>query len=234
MTVLLEVGGLAGGYPGVRVFEGVSLSVSSGEILTILGANGSGKSALFQTLQGFLQPHAGTIRFKQRPIHNLPAEARAAAGIILVSDRRWLWPDLSVSDHVRLGAFRRSARPQWRTRARALRELFPTLWGRPGLRPERLSGGLQQQLTLARCGMAKPSMWLLDDPLQGLDDASRARVMGWIRSAAADGAGVIATGQTIRALLELGHRAMLLEQGRLHPVAIDGGALRDPRVLNLL
>jgi branched-chain amino acid transport system ATP-binding protein len=234
MTVLLEVAGLAGGYPGVRVFEGVRLSVSSGEILTIVGANGSGKSALLQTLQGFLQPHAGTIRFQERPVQHLPAEARAAAGIILVSDRRWLWPDLSVSDHVRLGAFRRSARPQWRARARALRQLFPTLWERPGLRPARLSGGLQQQLTLARFGMAKPSLWLLDDPLQGLDDATRARVIGWIRSAAADGAGVIATGQTIRALLELGHRAMLLEQGRLHPVAIDGDALRDPRVLNLL
>ena len=234
MTALLEVRGLAGGYPGIRVFEGVSLSVSSGEILTILGANGSGKSALLQTLQGFLQPHAGTIRFQQRPVQHLPAEARAAAGTILVSDRRWLWPDLSVSDHVRLGAFRRSARPQWRARVRALRQLFPTLWERPGLRPARLSGGLQQQLALARFGMAKPSLWLLDDPVQGLDDGTRVRVLDWIRSAATDGAGVIATGQTIQALLELGHRAMLLQQGRLHPLAMDGDALRDPRVLSLL
>ncbi len=234
MTALLEVKGLAGGYPGIRVFESVSLSVSSGEILTILGANGSGKSTLLQALQGFLKTQAGTILFEGRPVQHLPAEARAAAGIILVSDRRWLWPDLSVREHLRLGAFRRSARPQWRSRLRAVHQLFPTLPERAGVRPAALSGGVQQQLTLARFAMAKPLMWLLDDPMQGLDDATRMRVRQWIRSAAADGAGVIATGQTIRALLELGHRAMLLEQGRLHPLAIDGDALRDPRVLSLL
>jgi energy-coupling factor transport system ATP-binding protein len=82
--------------------------------------------------------------------------------------------------------------------------------------------------------MAKPSMWLLDDPLQGLDDATRARVMGWIRSAAAEEAAVIVTGQTIQALLELGHRAMLVQEGTLQPLAPGGDALHDPRVLSLL
>ncbi len=234
MTALLEVRGLVGGYPGIRVFESVSLTVASGEILTILGANGSGKSALLQTLQGLLKAHAGTILFEGRPVQHLPAEARAAGGIILVSDRRWLWPDLSVREHLRLGAFRRGARSQWRSRLRAVYQLFPTLSERAGVRPAALSGGLQQQLTLARFAMAKPRMWLLDDPVQGLDDGTRVRVLHWIRAAAADGAGVIATGQTVRALLELGHRSMLLERGRLHPLAIDGDALRDPRVLSLL
>ncbi len=234
MIARLEVHDLAGGYPGVHVFSGVSFAVDAGNVLTILGANGSGKSALLQTLQGVLRHRTGAIVLAGRPVQQLAAEARAAAGMALVSDQRWLWPDVSVREHLRLGAFRRSVRPGRRSRALELYQLFPGLPARRRARPPRLSGGLQQQLVLARLGMSIPRVWLLDDPLQGLDDLIKPRVLDWIRNAAAGGAAIVVAGQHIRALLELATQAMFLQRGRLArlPAGVDG--LRDPRISELL
>lgn len=230
----LEARDLTGGYPGVTVFSDVSFSVGSGEILTILGANGSGKSALLETLQGLLGTGRGAILLDGEPVHDLPPEARAARGISLVSDRRRLWREMTVHEHLRVGAYRRAARRGWRLRATSLQELFPALLSRRGARPGHLSGGVQQQLALARFGMASPCVWLLDDPLRGLDDAAVGRVLDWIRGAAAGGAAVILTGQHIRALLGAATAAMFLEQGSLSPLPVGAEGLRDPRVRGLL
>jgi branched-chain amino acid transport system ATP-binding protein len=234
MTPRLQVVDLAGGYPGIRVFSAVTFHVAAGEVLTILGANGSGKSALLQTLQGLLAPTAGRILLDGRPVQGLPAEARAAAGMCLVADRRWLWPDITVREHLRVGAFRAAARAGWRQRAREVGELFPALPTRRRARPGRLSGGQQQQLALARFAMARAQVWLLDDPLQGLDAAARQRVLAWIRAAATGGATVIVTGQHIAALLELGSRALILRHGSAEPLPSGREALDDARVRALL
>ncbi len=234
MTPALRVDGLCGGYPRLRVFSDVRLGVDHGEIVSLLGANGSGKSALLQTVQGLLTAEAGAILLEGRRIERLSPEERADAGMILVSDRRWLWPDMRLREHLWLGAFRRRARPDWRGRMAELRPLFPQALERPRVRPSRLSGGLQQQVTLARFAMASPRVWLLDDPLQGLDDITRVRVLGWIRSAAAAGAAVIVTGQHVRELVEISDRAMLLWQGTLVAAGQGGDAPRDARVRELL
>lgn len=232
--VRLDVRGLSGGYPGVTVFSEVSFSVVTGEILTILGANGCGKSALLETLQGLLETSRGTILLDGEPVHDLPPEARAARGISLVSDRRRLWREMTVHEHLRVGAYRRAARRGWRLRATSLQELFPALPSRRGARPGHLSGGVQQQLALARFGMSSPRVWLLDDPLRGLDDAVAARVLDWIRTAAAGGSAVVLTGQHVRALLGAATTAMFLEQGSLSPLPVGDGGLSDPRVRHLL
>lgn len=234
MTALLQVRELAGGYPGLDVFSRVSFSVDAGEILTILGANGSGKSALLQTLQGLLQSKGGSILLDGRPVHHLPPEARASLGISLISDRRWLWNDMTVVEHLRVGAFRSAARPGWRRRALALGEVFATLPALRARRPARLSGGLQQQLALARFGMSCPRVWLLDDPLQGLDEVVTTRLLDWIRESAGTGAAVIVTGQHVRLLLDLGDKVMFLQQGTLAPLPTGAEGLRDPRVRALL
>lgn len=231
MKTQLETLGLTGGYPGITVFSDVSFSVRSGEILTIVGANGSGKSALLETLQGLLPVGGGTILLDGSPVHDDPPERRAARGLILVSDRRRLWEEMTVGEHLRLGAFRAPARTGWRARATAIAELFAALASRRRARPPHLSGGLQQQLALARFAMGSPRVWLLDDPLQGLDDATRDAVLEWIRTAAQEGAAVVVTGQHVRALLELATRAMFLESGRLTEIA---GGLDDARVRRIL
>ncbi|MGE5344529.1 MAG: ATP-binding cassette domain-containing protein [Acidithiobacillales bacterium] len=230
----LEARDLAGGYPGVSVFSGASFSVESGEILTVLGANGSGKSALLETLQGLLESAGGSILLEGEPVEDLPPEVRARRGMILLSDRRRLWSDMTVGEHLRVGAFRPEARPGWRRRAAELAGLFTGLAGRRGALPAHLSGGLQQQLALARLGMARPRVWLLDDPLQGLDDATRGRVLEWIRGAAASGAAVILTGQHIAPLLGLARKALFLESGSLTPLPAGAEGLQDPRVRRLL
>jgi branched-chain amino acid transport system ATP-binding protein len=225
---------LTGGYPGVTVFSRVSFSVESGELLTILGANGSGKSALLETLQGLLEHRAGAILLDGEPVQDLAPEARAARGMSLVSDRRRLFRDMTVHEHLRVGAFRSAARPGWRRRALELHDLFAGLVGRRGARPARLSGGLQQQLALARFGMSSPRVWLLDDPLQGLDEEMSRRVLDWIRQAAGGGAAVILTGQHIRALLGVAKKAMFLEGGSLSAIPAGVEGLSDPRVRRLL
>jgi branched-chain amino acid transport system ATP-binding protein len=230
----LEVRDLTGGYPGVTVFSEVGFSVASGEILTILGANGSGKSALLETLQGLLERSRGAILLDGEPVQDLPPEERAARGMSLVSDRRRLWREMTVHEHLRVGAYRRAARRGWRGRALSLQELFPALPSRRGARPGHLSGGLQQQLALARFGMSSPRIWLLDDPLRGLDEAATGRVLDWIRESAGGGAAIVLTGQNVQALLGVATVAMFLEEGSLSALPADADALRDPRVCGLL
>jgi len=234
MRARLETRDLSGGYPGVTVFSDVDLSVAPGEILTILGANGSGKSALLETLQGLLKRVRGEILLDGEPVQDLPPEARASRGMSLTSDRRRLWREMTVSEHLRVGAYRRAARSGWRRRALSFQDLFPALLSRRQARPGQLSGGLQQQLALARFGMSSPRVWLLDDPLQGLDVASSGRVLGWIREEAGKGAAVILTGQHVQALLGVATEAMFLEGGSLSPLPAGEGGLSDPRVRTLL
>ncbi len=234
MTARLEVRDLSGGYPGVTVFSGLGFTVSSGEILTILGANGSGKSALLETLQGLLEVRGGEILLDGEAVQELPAEARAVRGMSLVSDRRRLWREMTVSENLRVGAYRKEARGGWRDRARSLRALFPAIPSRRRSRPSELSGGVQQQLALARFGMSSPRVWLLDDPLRGLDEGTTGRVLDWIRGAAAGGAAVVLTGQNIRSLLGAATKAMFLEDGSLAEIPAGSVGLQDRRVRGLL
>lgn len=234
MTARLSVQDLAGGYPGVAVFSGARFTLEPGEILTVLGGNGSGKSALLQTVQGLLARSAGVILLDGEAVQDLAPEARAARGMSLVSDRRWLWKEMTVREHLRVGAYRSAARPGWRRRARSLADLFGGLPERHLAHPTRLSGGVQQQLALARFGMSTPRVWLLDDPLQGLDEVTKGRVLDWILRAAGEGAAVVLTGQHIRALLGVATKALFLEDGSLTPVAPGAAGLEDPRVRGLL
>ncbi len=234
MNARLETRELTGGYPGVSVFSDVGLSVEPGEVLTILGANGSGKSALLETLQGLLHPRHGAILLDGEPVQDLPPEVRAARGMSLVSDRRRLWKEMTVREHLRVGAYRRAARGGWRRREAFFRNLFPALSGKRGARPGQLSSGLQQQLALARFGMSSPRVWLLDDPLRGLDESASRRALEWIRDSAGGGAAVVLTGQNVPALLGVATKAMLLEESRLSPIPSGADGLRDPRVRRLL
>jgi len=234
MRARLEAHDLTGGYTGVTVFSGATFFVESGELLTIVGANGSGKSTLLETLQGLLERRSGVVLLDGEPVQDLAPEARAARGMILLSDLRRLWKEMTVDEHLRIGAFRAAARSGWRRRALELRGLFTDLPARRGARPNQLSGGVQQQLALARFGMSSPRVWLLDDPLAGLDELMTDRVLDWIRRAAKSGEAVILTGQQIRAHLGVATKAMFLEGGSLTALPVGAEGLRDPRVGRLL
>jgi branched-chain amino acid transport system ATP-binding protein len=225
---------LSGGFPGVTVFAEVSFSVEPGEIALIVGANGSGKSALLATLQGLLEASAGSIILDGAAVETLPPEVRAARGMILLSDRRWLWSEMTVDQHLRAGAFRAEARPGWRGRAAGFRGFFTSLSLAGRARPRQLSGGARQELALARFGMALPRIWLLDDPLSGLDSAAAARALDWVRDAGRAGASILLTGQHIREFLGVATKAMFLEGGRLSPLSAGVAGLEDPRVRKLL
>ena len=176
----------------------------------------------------------GEVLLDGESVQDLAPEARAARGMSLVSDRRRLFRNMTVDEHLRVGAFRAAARRGWRRRTLEVRGLFTGLTLHRDARPAGLSGGLQQQLALARFGMSSSRVWLLDDPLQGLDEEMTVRVLGWIRTAAGAGAAVILTGQHIRALLGVATKAMFLEGGALSELPAGLKGLADPRVRQLL
>lgn len=234
MTARLVARDLTGGYPDMTVFSGATFSVESGEILTVLGANGSGKSALLETLQGLLPHRGGAVLLDGVRVEDLAPEVRAARGMCLVSDRRRLFRDMTLDEHFRVGAYRAEARRGWRRRAQEVHGTFAGLARHRSARPAGLSGGLQQQLVLARFAMSSPRVWLLDDPLQGLDGETAGRVLDWIRTAASAGAAVILTGQHIRALLGMATKAMFLEGGFLSAIPAGAEGFTDPRVNQLI
>ena len=235
VTARLVARELAGGYPGVTVFSKASFSVESGEILTVLGANGSGKSALLETLQGLLANRGGAVLLDGESVQDLAPEGPRGT-----RDESGLRPAPALQGHDGRRASSVSVRfaPRLGEAGAAARSkfagLFTGLTRHRGARPAGLSGGLQQQLALARFAMSSPRVWLLDDPLQGLDEEMTGRVLDWIRAAAGAGAAVMLTGQHVRALLGVATKAMFLEGGSLSAIPAGAEGLSDPRVSQLL
>jgi branched-chain amino acid transport system ATP-binding protein len=163
---MLEVAGLQAGYSGVGVLRGVDLRVSGGELVAVLGANGAGKSTLMRALSGLLRPVSGSILFVGREVMRLEAHELAKGGLVLVPEGRQVFPELTVVDNLRLGAYTRGdAAPD---EIEAMLARFPKLAARRGHRAGLLSGGEQQMLAIARGLIARPKVLLLDEPSLGL------------------------------------------------------------------
>jgi branched-chain amino acid transport system ATP-binding protein len=163
---LLAIEGLEAGYANKPILLGVSFAVQQGEVVVLLGANGSGKSTVLNAISGFVRPSAGRIRFAGRDIAGLPPHRVFACGIAQVSQARDLFPDMTVEDNLRLGAARRGGDV-----ATILKEViaaFPRLVERRDQRVRTMSGGEQQMVAIARALMARPSLLLLDEPSGGL------------------------------------------------------------------
>ena len=162
----LSVRALASGYGGAPVLRGVSLDVNSGELVAMLGANGAGKSTLMRSLSGLLRPVAGQILLLGREVSRFAAHQVAGAGLVLVPEGRQVFPELTVEDNIRLGAYmRRDYKP---ADVDTMLKRFPMIERRRGNRAGLLSGGEQQMLAIARGLMAKPRVLLLDEPSLGL------------------------------------------------------------------
>lgn len=162
----LTVGALAAGYGGASVLRGVSLQVNSGELVAILGANGTGKSTLMRALSGLLRPVIGQILLLGHEVSGFAAHDVAGAGLVLVPEGRQVFPELSVEDNIRLGAHtRRDFQP---AEVDAMLSRFPMIERRRANRAGLLSGGEEQMLAIARGLMAKPRVLLLDEPSLGL------------------------------------------------------------------
>ena len=212
-TPRLDVRDLAAGYGAVNVLKGVALTLSAGEVVAVLGANGAGKSTLMKAFSGLLRPVSGAIAFDGADIAAQPAFRVARAGLVLVPEGRQVFPELSVHDNVRLGAYAR--RDVTRAEVDAMIERFPSLVRRRDQRAGLLSGGEQQMLAIARGLIANPKVLLLDEPSLGLAPAMIGdlyRVLAELRD---QGMTILLVDQMAALALAIADRGYVMESGAL-------------------
>ena len=226
---MLSVENVRSAYGRIEVLHGVTLHVDAGEIVTLIGANGAGKTTLMHAVSGVQPITGGTIRFEGRPIEQLPAHARVAAGISQVPEGRQVFDPLSVLDNLRLGAWSRRSGHLREDIAR-VRLLFPmleALWEKPA---GTLSGGQQQMLAIGRALMARPRLLLLDEPSMGLAPNLVDHVLAVIRSLKDEGLTILLVEQNAGAALAIADRAYVLETGRIALNGNAGDVQNDQRV----
>ncbi|MEX0921324.1 MAG: ABC transporter ATP-binding protein [Rhodovibrionaceae bacterium] len=227
---MLEVSGLEAGYGEVHVLEGIDLAVEEGSITAVIGSNGAGKTTLMRALSGLLVPKRGTIRFAGEEITVWKPSQRVERGLVLVPEGRLIFPDLSVADTLRLGAYGKQARAGWRERLGEIYELFPRLAERRHTRGGSLSGGEQQMLALGRGLMSCPKLLLLDEPSLGLAPVMARHVFDAIRRISESGITVCLVEQDVHATLELADYGYVLENGRVAAQDSGSALLASPRI----
>jgi branched-chain amino acid transport system ATP-binding protein len=230
---LLEIDRLHVKYGNVEALHGISLDVSQGEIVTILGANGAGKSTTLRAISGLLKPAGGEIRFDGRPAQAIPAHERVRMGIAQSPEGRRVFGTLTVRENLGLGAFTRKDAAEIAETAAWIYRLFPVLEKRRDQLAGTLSGGEQQMLAIGRALMAKPRVLLLDEPSLGLAPLLVKAIFQTIREInQATGVTVVLVEQNARAALKLAHRGYVMEVGR---IVLEGSAqalIEDPKVQN--
>jgi ABC-type branched-subunit amino acid transport system ATPase component/ABC-type branched-subunit amino acid transport system permease subunit len=212
-TPLLEVAALSAGYGAEPVLRAIELRVREHEMVAVLGANGAGKTTLMRALAGLLRPVGGNIGFAGAELARVPAHRIVARGVVLVPEGRQVFPELTVLDNIRLGAFLRGGAPAGEVEAMLAR--FPRLRARLASRAGLLSGGEQQMLAIARGLMAKPKLLLLDEPSLGLAPAVINDLFGVLDRLRAEDATILLVDQMAGLALALADRAYVMESGRI-------------------
>ncbi|MGE0723018.1 MAG: ABC transporter ATP-binding protein [Alphaproteobacteria bacterium] len=212
---MLEVEGLDVRYGDVQVLWDVSLTVGPGEIVAVMGPNGSGKSTILKAIIGLVRAARGRIALDGRDIAGTPTHAMAGIGVSLVLERRRLFPQMTVLENVRMGAFHAAARGRERERLEWVEDLFPILRERRGQLAGRMSGGEQQMVAIARGLMSGPRLLMMDEPFLGLAPRIVTQIVEIIRRINAEGIAVLFNEQNVHLSFSNAHRGYLLESGRI-------------------
>lgn len=208
---LLEVEDLCVNYGMIRAVQGVSFDVRQGEIVSLIGSNGAGKSSTLLALCGLLRS-TGAIRFDGASIAGQPSHRIVRGGLVLVPEGRGTIGTLTVEENLEMGAYTRAR--GWRVELGAIYDRFPVLRERRDVMAQSMSGGEQQMLALARALLARPRLMLLDEPSMGLAPLMVARVFDLIRELNRDGTTILLVEQNAKAALRISDRAYVLESGR--------------------
>lgn len=233
---ILQVAGLVAQYGPVAALEPIDLTVSKGQIVTVIGANGAGKSTLLNSIMGSLPQRGhskGLVKFLGLEVQNWDIERRVASGISLVPERRELFASMTVKENLLLGGFRlyRAGVADWRDTLKDVYDLFPRLKERQGQAAGTLSGGERQMLAVGRALMARPDLLMLDEPSLGLAPRVVREIFQTIIQLRKTGVSILLVEQNARAALHVADYGYVLETGS---VVLEGKArdlANDPRVI---
>jgi branched-chain amino acid transport system ATP-binding protein len=225
---MLEAKDLAVAYGQARALDGVSLSVSAGELVCVVGPNGAGKSTLINTIAGLLPLTSGTLTFDGVDLATLPSHRFIGAGIAVVPEGRRLFTRMSVRENLEMGSLVDAARRERQASIARMCELFPALSARLDVAAGALSGGQQQMVAIARALMAQPRLLLLDEPSLGLSPLIVAEMFALIRAIHAQGVTILMVEQNVARALEVATRAFVLEEGRIVMEGDRETLLADP------
>ncbi|TWI72455.1 amino acid/amide ABC transporter ATP-binding protein 2 (HAAT family) [Desulfobotulus alkaliphilus] len=227
---MLSLENLVVKYGNVEALHGIDMEVAEGEIVSVLGANGAGKSTTLMGISGLVKPASGSIVFEGTPIHTLPAHKIVEMGIAQVPEGRRVFGTLTVSENLRLGAFTSRDRNRDARTRDWIFSLFPILKERRRQLAGTLSGGEQQMLAIGRALMAHPRLLLLDEPSLGLAPLIIKAIFETIREINSSGVTVVLVEQNARAALRLAHRGYVLEVGKVVLADTAESLLANPEI----
>jgi branched-chain amino acid transport system ATP-binding protein len=212
---MLNVENLSIEYAGINALRNVSLRVEEKEIVSVIGANGGGKTTLLKTISGILKPKPGKIEFQGERIDGLPPHTICAKGLIQVPEGRQLFPRMKVIDNLQMGAYHPEARRNLTASLERVFNLFPILKERERQKAGLMSGGEQQMLAIARALMSLPKLLMLDEPSEGLSPVLTENVFGILHQLKDQGLTIMLVSQEVAQSLELSSRAYILENSQI-------------------
>jgi branched-chain amino acid transport system ATP-binding protein len=208
-------------YGSIHALKGISLEVYDGEVVTLIGANGAGKSTTLRSINGLNRPRKGSITFRDRDITSTPADQIVKMGISQSPEGRRLFPRMSVLENLEMGAFQRNDRRGIREDRDRVFELFPRLAERRPQKAGTMSGGEQQMCAMGRALMARPKLLMLDEPSMGLAPIFVEKIFEIVKEINEQGTPILLVEQNALMALDVADRGYVLETGR---VALDGKA----------
>jgi branched-chain amino acid transport system ATP-binding protein len=228
--MLLEVKDLNVYYGAIHALQGISFNVDQGEIVTLIGANGAGKSTTLKTVSGLLRPRSGEVRLHDQSITTLPAQAIVKRGVVHVPEGRKIFAPLTVQENLEMGAYSRKDAAEIQQSMERVFKSFPRLKERLSQYGGTLSGGEQQMLAIGRGMMARPNVLLLDEPSMGLAPILVEEIFAIIKEINSQGVSILLVEQNALMALSVAHRGYVLETGRIVLADTAERLLHNPQV----
>ncbi len=229
MNTILKVDDINVYYGAIHAIKGVSFEVNEGEVVTLIGANGAGKSTILKTVAGLLSSHTGSVQFMGKSLGGIPAHKIVPMGLALVPEGRQIFLQMTVEENLQMGAFTRPA-DEYDASIADVYQRFPRLKERQNQIAGTLSGGEQQMLAMGRALMSKPSLLMLDEPSMGLAPILVEQIFDIVRELNQHGTTILLVEQNANMALSVAHRGYVLETGKIVATGTGAELLEDEAV----